>query len=103
MMQILLKGATLADPMERYSGPMDLLIQDEMCIRDRHHPLLGDPLYGPKKPRLGLGRQMLHAHEIHFIHPVTGAAMDFSAPPPADFINTLEKLRQAQKDGRRLW
>ncbi|MGI6200207.1 MAG: RluA family pseudouridine synthase [Christensenellales bacterium] len=68
-----------------------------------HHPLLGDPLYGPKKPRLGLGRQMLHAHEIHFIHPVTGAAMDFSAPPPADFINTLEKLRQAQKDGRRLW
>ena len=33
MMQILLKGATLADPMERYSGPMDLLIQDEKIAR----------------------------------------------------------------------
>lgn len=68
-----------------------------------HHPLLGDPLYGPKKPRLGLERQMLHAQAIHFIHPVTGAALDFSAPPPADFVSTLEKLRRAQQDGRRLW
>ncbi|MGI6687861.1 MAG: RluA family pseudouridine synthase [Christensenellales bacterium] len=49
-----------------------------------HHPVLGDPLYGhkglPAAPRL-----MLHAWSLIFIHPVTGEAMAFRAPPEACF------------------
>jgi len=30
-------------------------------------------------------RQMLHAAHLAFAHPVTGVAMDFTAPLPADF------------------
>jgi 23S rRNA pseudouridine1911/1915/1917 synthase len=36
-------------------------------------------------------RQALHAERLSFDHPMTGQAMDFSSPLPADF----ESLRQA--------
>ncbi|MDD4080798.1 MAG: RluA family pseudouridine synthase [Eubacteriales bacterium] len=49
-----------------------------------NHPVLGDTLYGhkglPPAPRL-----MLHAWSLAFAHPVTGAAMAFTAPPEAAF------------------
>jgi 23S rRNA pseudouridine1911/1915/1917 synthase len=61
------------------------------------HPLVGDTLYAPgfatKVNRLpqepaaavtALGRQALHAAELAFEHPVTGALMEFETPLPAD-------------------
>ena len=58
------------------------------------HPLLGDPLYGPKKmPYPITGGQLLHAFRIGFIHPRTGGEMLFEAPPEARFTHWLEKLR----------
>jgi 23S rRNA pseudouridine1911/1915/1917 synthase len=48
------------------------------------HPLLGDVLYGGR-PVLGLGRQALHASRLAFRHPVSGAALEFTAEPPSDF------------------
>ncbi|HEX6272038.1 MAG TPA: RluA family pseudouridine synthase [Polyangiaceae bacterium] len=63
-------------------------------------PLLGDVLYGrtPNDPELAaiaatLGRQALHAAELGFAHPVSGAMLRFEAPPPADFRVALEALR----------
>ncbi|MBS0446398.1 MAG: RluA family pseudouridine synthase [Proteobacteria bacterium] len=48
------------------------------------HPLVGDALYGGR-PLLGLTRQALHAHELAFEHPRSGAPLAFAAPPPPDF------------------
>ena len=55
------------------------------------HPVAGDPLYGPKKDRTGLGGQCLHASEIRFIHPVTKERMEFSCPLPEYFVDFLGK------------
>ena len=57
------------------------------------HPILGDPLYGPKKsPVGGLTGQVLHAMVIGFRHPVTNAYIEVTAPLPDEFTNTLKKL-----------
>jgi 23S rRNA pseudouridine1911/1915/1917 synthase len=48
--------------------------------------LAGDSVYG--KP-MDLPRQMLHAWRIGFRHPVTGEAMRFTAPLPADFVAAI--------------
>jgi 23S rRNA pseudouridine1911/1915/1917 synthase len=56
-------------------------------------PVLGDPLYGsgPPSPAVkavmaaaGLTRQALHAAVLGFVHPVTGQALRFETPLPAD-------------------
>ena len=58
------------------------------------HPLLGDPVYGPKRmPYPVAGGQLLHAFRIGFVHPRTGEEMCFEAPPEPRFLNWLQKLR----------
>jgi len=64
------------------------------------HPLLGDPSYGRTpaklKPLLAehkFERQALHAKVLGFIHPVTGAALRFESPLPADMKGLLVDLR----------
>lgn len=61
------------------------------------HPLLGDKLYGNPSPLKGVGmldvpRQMLHAAELGFIHPVTGEELAFSYPIPQDMKKVIEFL-----------
>ena len=57
------------------------------------HPVLGDPVYGPKKSPFPVeGGQLLHAFRIGFKHPRTGKEMRFEAPPEARFIQWLDKL-----------
>ena len=59
------------------------------------HPVLGDPVYGPKKsPYPVAGGQLLHACRIGFVHPRTGEEMLFEAPPEERFTMWLEKLRE---------
>lgn len=50
------------------------------------HPLLGDRLYAPKPVQALAPRQMLHAWRISFMHPATGAPMNFACPPPDDML-----------------
>ena len=58
------------------------------------HPVLGDPVYGPKKsPYPVAGGQLLHAFRIGFVHPSTGEEMLFEAEPEPRFTHWLEKLR----------
>ena len=58
------------------------------------HPLLGDPVYGPKKQPISLDGQALHARVLGFIHPRTGEYMEFEAPLPPHFEALLERLRK---------
>lgn len=56
------------------------------------HPVAGDDLYGPKRRLPGLSGQCLHAKTIGFIHPATGAYMEFTSPLPAYFREFLARL-----------
>lgn len=58
------------------------------------HPLLGDPVYGPKKQPISLEGQALHAKVLGFQHPRTGEYMEFEAPLPPYFEALLERLRK---------
>lgn len=49
------------------------------------HPILGDTLYGGEFK--GINRQLLHAHKINFIHPLTKKQVEYIAPIPEDFIS----------------
>lgn len=57
------------------------------------HPVVGDPIYGRRANPWGLRRQALHARGLAFVHPVSGAALAFSAPLPADIEAALQALR----------
>lgn len=52
------------------------------------HPLVADALYGGAAAA-GLQRQALHAFRLAFEHPVTGSALEFHAPLPADLREAL--------------
>ncbi len=56
------------------------------------HPLLGDTVYGSKKPWPGLAGQCLHARRLRFIHPSTGEPLELECPLPDWFRDVLEKL-----------
>ncbi|NBV54798.1 MAG: RluA family pseudouridine synthase, partial [Proteobacteria bacterium] len=64
------------------------------------HPLLGDPLYGVRGPLKGIGeialpaRQMLHAAELGFMHPVSGKELRFSVSMPGDMQTVLKALSE---------
>lgn len=58
------------------------------------HPVLGDPdvarasVRGPRPPRMAL-----HAARLGFLHPITGAPLNFEAELPADLARWMERLR----------
>ena len=56
------------------------------------HPLLGDVVYGSKKPWPGLAGQCLHARRLSFVHPRTGERMTLECPLPDWFQEVLTKL-----------
>ena len=56
------------------------------------HPLLGDTVYGAKKPVPGLAGQCLHARRLSFIHPRTGERLTLECPLPGWFAEVLTKL-----------
>lgn len=56
------------------------------------HPILGDTVYGRKKPELGQDTQCLHAGALCFQHPRTGQPVLVVAPRPAYFEAVLTKL-----------
>jgi 23S rRNA pseudouridine1911/1915/1917 synthase len=57
------------------------------------HPVVGDPVYGPRKIHFSLSGQLLHAHKLGFIHPRTKIFKEFTSPLPDYFAEILEQLR----------
>lgn len=76
------------------------------------HPLVGDPVYGLKKKHSRPAkshpaafrilnqapRQMLHAANLRFSHPVNGKPQDHCAPMPRDMTRMIDQLRSEKKD-----
>ena len=60
------------------------------------HPILGDTVYGHKKPELGQDSQCLHAGALCFRHPRDGRPVMVFAPLPDYFQSVLEKLRKME-------
>ena len=58
------------------------------------HPILGDTVYGHKKPELGQDSQCLHAGLLCFRHPRDGRPVMVMAPLPAYFEEVLKKLER---------
>jgi 23S rRNA pseudouridine1911/1915/1917 synthase len=72
------------------------------------HPIIGDPVYGTRKKLSNLAkgkvpfyqavkkadRQMLHAFQLGFAHPVTAENHHFDAPLPEDMIAVIEALKK---------
>ena len=58
------------------------------------HPILGDAVYGPKKPELGQTSQCLHAGALCFQHPRDLRPVMVFAPLPEYFTQVIEKLER---------
>ena len=58
------------------------------------HPLLGDVVYGNKKPFPGLAGQCLHAKRLRFLHPSTGEPVEVECPLPQWFTDVLKKINK---------
>ncbi len=72
--------------------------QIRLQARLRGHTLVGEAryTYGPATLRpIPFGRQALHAHRLALRHP-DGRRLDLEAPPPADFVDLLTRLRRAR-------
>lgn len=55
-------------------------------------PLLGERLYNKGRSPYGVPRQMLHAWQLSFVHPLTGEELEFEAPIPSDFEAVLDEI-----------
>lgn len=67
------------------------------------HPVLGDDKYGDFElnhalAKQGVKRLFLHARRLSFIHPLTGAALEFNAPLPPDMRRFAEVRLALQPD-----
>ena len=60
------------------------------------HPLLGDVVYGAKKPVPGLAGQCLHARRLSFVHPRTGTRLTVECPLPDWFTAVLRRLEEGR-------
>jgi RluA family pseudouridine synthase len=71
--------------------------QIRIQARLRGHTLVGEKryTYGPDALRtIQFERHALHAWKLGFDHPADGRPLDFEAPPPADFLALLDRLRR---------
>lgn len=59
-----------------------------------HHPVAGDPVYGPHNCITSLGGQCLHAKTLGFVHPATGQALRFDSELPEYFTHFVATLRR---------
>jgi 23S rRNA pseudouridine1911/1915/1917 synthase len=81
--------------------------QIRIHLSERGHPVCGERVYAtparrarrpePEVPRAP--RVMLHAAELGFVHPVTGAELRFTSPLPADMRRLLATLRKHDASG----
>ena len=74
--------------------------QIRVHLKHLGHPVVGDPLYAPKRQLPSavlretgmIDHQLLHARLLGFEHPATGERLCFTTSPPADFASVLEHV-----------
>lgn len=57
------------------------------------YPIVGDPKYSYRKPLIDTG-QLLHAHQLRFVHPRTKETITVEAELPQEFARFLSALRR---------
>jgi 23S rRNA pseudouridine1911/1915/1917 synthase len=62
-----------------------------------NHPLVGDPVYGQRRPRLQLERPFLHAAELAFDHPATGERVEYRSELAPDLAARLATLHEVDE------
>jgi 23S rRNA pseudouridine1911/1915/1917 synthase len=78
--------------------------QIRIHLAEAGHPVCGDKVYVKKadgtvfEDRSGAPRLALHATELGFEHPVTGAHLHWTMPLPGDLAILVERLRNPAKD-----
>jgi len=82
-------GATLVEARPR-TGRMH---QIRVHLASIGHAVLGDASYGAAPADPALGRPMLHAAVLGFVHPATGEYTEFRAPLPADMESAVARRR----------
>ena len=69
--------------------------QIRVHLKYMSHPIVGDYLYAGRKvsraDRAWVGRVMLHAWKIAFLHPVTGSQLAMEAPIPDDMKRIMRQ------------
>jgi 23S rRNA pseudouridine1911/1915/1917 synthase len=89
--------------LERFDSPAELALleceletgrthQIRVHLSSINHPLVGDPVYGQRRPRLGLDRPFLHAIRLAFDHPRSGELVTFESELAPDLRARLESL-----------
>lgn len=60
------------------------------------HPVVGDQLYGARRPKadLGLERQFLHSYRLTLEHPTNGESLEFTDPLPDDLARVLAGIEE---------
>ena len=106
------EAISVIDTLERFSGAALIQVtlhtgrthQVRVHCFDNGFPLLGDPMYSPKKLsaelrdiHLMLPGQALHAEILGFDHPISGERMHFRSDPPTVFLAAHQKLRDLSK------
>ncbi|MGL5050295.1 MAG: RluA family pseudouridine synthase [Fusobacteriaceae bacterium] len=65
--------------------------QIRVHMKHLNHPIVGDSVYGI--PTNLANRQMLHAYNLKFDHPITGEILNIIGEIPEDFKNLSKKLK----------
>jgi 23S rRNA pseudouridine1911/1915/1917 synthase len=89
--------------LQRFDRPAELALLDcrletgrthqiRVHLSSINHPLVGDPVYGQRRPRLQLERPFLHAAELAFEHPRSGERVEFRSPLAHDLADRLASM-----------
>lgn len=95
--------------LERFDSPAELALlecrletgrthQIRVHLSSINHPLVGDPTYGQRRPKLQVERPFLHAAELSFVHPATGEQVTYRSELAADLSERLSTLRRVDPD-----
>lgn len=95
--------------LDRFDTPADLALvecqletgrthQIRVHLGSINHPLVGDPIYGQRRPRLGIDRPFLHAVRLEFDHPGTGERVSYESALADDLQARLETLGRLVAD-----
>lgn len=89
--------------LETFDRPTDLALLDctletgrthqiRVHLSSINHPLVGDPVYGQRRPKLKMQRPFLHAVRLSFDHPGTGERVTFTSDLAPDLQTRLATL-----------
>jgi 23S rRNA pseudouridine1911/1915/1917 synthase len=95
--------------LERFDRPTDLALlecrletgrthQIRVHLGSIGHPLVGDAVYGQRRPTLQLTRPFLHAAELAFVHPSTGEHVRFTSELAPDLAARLATFHRVSDD-----